>query len=429
MRQTHVFKWMLPVVSLLVFSCADEAATGPVGDPVAWDSAELPLVTGIRDSAGVRIVENAQPPSGSRLPWRIGTEPTVSIGEATGEDAYLLHQADAALMLRDRRVVIANSGTDEIRVYDAEGVHLGTWGGPGEGPGEFGYLRGIALWPGDSVLAVHTTEGASDGGWPWRGQLFDNLGNPGRHLRSESRVGLPFEPRIVLADGGILGRRASAPGGRIEGYFRMEVAYELLGLDRPAEGFGIFPDREAFNGVANGIPLSTGMAFSRRALDTSWGDLLVIGTNDRYEIRAYRVSDGTLARIVRREHVNRAPTRPEVVDAAIRTLANMEGPRDALEAFRRAYEGMPIVESFPAFRVILSDPQAHLWVLEYELPETDRPASLWTVYDDAGHALGYVETPAGLSLLEIGADYLLGRQTDELGIERIQVWALERDDV
>lgn len=45
----------------------------------------------VRDSAGIRIVENARPAADSRLPWRIGTEPTVSIGEVTGEEAYMLH--------------------------------------------------------------------------------------------------------------------------------------------------------------------------------------------------------------------------------------------------------------------------------------------------------------------------------------------------
>lgn len=43
-----------------------------------------------------------------------------------------------------------------------------------------------------------------------------------------------------------------------------------------------------------------------------------------------------------------------------------------------------------------------------------------------GQALGFLETPAGLTILEIGADYLLGRATDNLEVESVQVWALER---
>lgn len=54
------------------------------------DSPDRPA-TQVRDSAGIRIIENASPPEGSRLNWRIGSEPTLSIGEVDGDDPYLLY--------------------------------------------------------------------------------------------------------------------------------------------------------------------------------------------------------------------------------------------------------------------------------------------------------------------------------------------------
>ncbi len=86
-----------------------------------------------RDSAGIRIVENARPADDSRLPWRIGSEPVVSIGEVLGEEPYLLDLVSDAIVLPDGRVVVANTGTNELRVYDAAGVHMATWGRKGEG--------------------------------------------------------------------------------------------------------------------------------------------------------------------------------------------------------------------------------------------------------------------------------------------------------
>ena len=56
----------------------------------------------------------------------------------------------------------------------------------------------------------------------------------------------------------------------------------------------------------------------------------------------------------------------------------------------------------------------------------DRPAPLWMVFDADGVALGFIETPDGLSVFEIGADYLLGRVTDDMGVESVQVWGVER---
>ena len=56
-----------------------------------------------RDSAGIRIVENARPPDGSRLGWRIGPEPTASIGVLEGDDPYMLFAVRDATVLSDGR--------------------------------------------------------------------------------------------------------------------------------------------------------------------------------------------------------------------------------------------------------------------------------------------------------------------------------------
>ncbi len=55
---------------------------------------------------------------------------------------------------------------------------------------------------------------------------------------------------------------------------------------------------------------------------------------------------------------------------------------------------------------------------------------LWAVFDpDDAHVLGFVETPEGLTIYEIGEDYILGRVQDELGVESVQLWPLERVDL
>ena len=114
---------------------------------------ENPIASVTHDSAGIRIIENDRPPEGSRLDWRIGPEPTVSIGEREGEDPYLLDRVSDATRLRDGRIVIANGGSSELRFFNALGNHLANRGGIGEGPGEFTFLRGVEPWPGDSIVA------------------------------------------------------------------------------------------------------------------------------------------------------------------------------------------------------------------------------------------------------------------------------------
>ncbi len=65
------------LIALAAMACQSDMATGGVSSQ-------------LRDSAGIQIVENARPPTGSRLGWRIGPEPSVSIGVLEGDEPHML---------------------------------------------------------------------------------------------------------------------------------------------------------------------------------------------------------------------------------------------------------------------------------------------------------------------------------------------------
>jgi len=139
--------------------------------------------------------------------------------------------------------------------------------------------------------------------------------------------------------------------------------------------------------------------------------------------------DGSLDRVVRRDHVLRSPTEADREPFVEEQLSLFEGadiPEFVVQAARQEFETVPMAEFFPAFASVLGDATGHLWVEEYESPREDRPGTQWTVFDPEGHALGFVETPDGLEIYEIGEDYILGRVNDELGVESIQFWPLDR---
>ena len=46
------------------------------------------------------------------------------------------------------------------------------------------------------------------------------------------------------------------------------------------------------------------------------------------------------------------------------------------------------------------------------------------MFDPAGAMLGVVETPARFTVDEIGPEFILGRWTDELDVEHVQVYEL-----
>lgn len=153
----------------------------------------------IRDSAGIRIIENPLPPEDSRLDWKIGPEPTLSIGRAEGEEPYLLHFVRNAMRLGDGRILVPNGGSNELRFFDAMGNHLATTGGRGEGPGELERLLRIDPWPGDSILARNA---------PNMGiAVFDGDGNHGRTftMADDGRVpGFLWNPFHPTRDGGMI---------------------------------------------------------------------------------------------------------------------------------------------------------------------------------------------------------------------------------
>ena len=367
-----------------------------------------------RDSLGIQIVENARPADGSRLPWRIGPEPIASIGALEGEEPYLLHIVADATKLPDGRIVVANTGTHELRMFDAVGTHLATWGGKGEGPGEFEYLTDVERWPGDSIVA-----------WiaPRRGMsVFDADGNYGRTLWLRE-VGAWFWPESAAANGTLMA--VHRPEGA-----DTTVVHLRDGEGRVRSSFGTHPGSEPYRKNVDGRRWLFWKILGREPVWTPWGDRVAIGHTGRYEIKAFR-ADGSLERIVRRDLVRRAPAQADIeadIDERLPIHGLPEAEADSVRAeLRPLYEGVPVAEHLPAFASIMTDAAAHLWVEEYESVTDDFPARLWTVFDPDGRVLGFFETPKDWRIFEIGEDYILVRVLAELDVETVQVWPLERD--
>ena len=134
-------------------------------------------------------------------------------------------------------------------------------------------------------------------------------------------------------------------------------------------------------------------------------------------------ADGSLARIVRRDHDARAPAQ---VDLDAYRTDQLEGIQDAefKELMTAVTNALPLAPSFPAFSAIEVDALGYLWVREYNLPGAE--GALWTVFDPDGIVQGFVETPPDLVIYEIGEDYIVGKVRDELRVEYVQLWELTR---
>jgi hypothetical protein len=168
---------------------------------------------------------------------------------------------------------------------------------------------------------------------------------------------------------------------------------------------GTHPGREAVREEGADPSRAVPVMFSRSTYLTSWGDLVVISTNRRYEFRAYR-RDGSLTRIVRLDRPPRVPADAHIeayLDDRLSSIPSDQAGRRAER--RRELLDMPVAEHLPAFAVYWPDALDHLWVWEYEAPGEETPGTLFTIFEPDGRVLGYFEIPEGMSVMEAGADY------------------------
>lgn len=394
-------------IALATISCGEQSVTVALGFEA-------------RDSAGIRIVENIRPPDGSRLGWRVDSVAQLSIGAPEGEDPYLLHQVRDAMTLPDGRIVVANRGSQELRVFDRSGVHLATWGGRGEGPGEFNSLLAVSEWRGDSLIAWYSQRE--------RLSVLDLDGNFGRTMIPGDPGDGRDTPEEAFVNGTILVSRFSPGGdGLGDGLVRPERQYAIVDAEGgQVAAVALNPGTESYTSTSGDMFMVMTIPFTRSTRTAVWAGRFVVAPNDAYEITAYGPA-GMLELIVRRDHALIAPT-PAHLDAYIERQVAPRPPEERAErrqSLREQLAEVPMPETFPAFDDIVADALGHLWVREYDLPGEERGSPLWTVFDPEGRVLGFVETPPGLRIYEIGGDHILGRATDDLGVEYVQMWSLE----
>lgn len=390
----------------LMVSCGEDAR-GPVG-----------LACQVADSAGIEVAANqrlsAEPPSIRA----VGTSPLVVLGGGATETegSPQLSRVRDALRLSDGRVIVADGGSARMVVFDAAGRHSATWGRRGEGPGEFTGLAKVARWRGDSIAAWDM--------WQNRVSIFDSAGVHGRSFRLLPDEDAP--PRVVdvRADGAILAMTLPivSSAERVSGLVRRDRTYVLLNETGHREtSIGVFPGSEGYVDYEGDMLMSWRLPFGRSTVAAFWNDQVLVATNDRYEMRSY-AADGTLRRLVRRQHDPIAPTQADLDAHVEALLANLPAEERALQVASAAR--LPLVDAYPAYAGVAVDAEGRLWVEEYR-PRGEEPRT-WTVFDGRGCVAEVVDVPDELEVWEIGGDYVLGKATDELGIEQVQVWPLSQ---
>lgn len=111
--------------------------------------------TQVRDSAGIRIVENTDPWWDDGSAWRISDQPVLDIGSLDGSPEYEFGRAHGPVRLSDGRIAVADMQTNRISFFDSAGTFLHAAGGTGDGPGEFSQLYRLHRISDDSLMALN----------------------------------------------------------------------------------------------------------------------------------------------------------------------------------------------------------------------------------------------------------------------------------
>ncbi len=384
------------------------------------DGADSGVFT-VRDSAGIRIVENVSPAWNDADEWRLSDLPLVDIGGLEGDPRYELYRVSNAVKLPNGHIVIANSGSNEIRFYDESGVHLLDAGGEGEGPGEFLYVSWVSGFRGDSVAAYDSRQ--------MRMSIFDSAGNFGRTFPVR---GMDADGRGraygVFENGSVfVGAVPMGPPDEDGGAFRHEEPLYTVTPEGEAEdSLHASPGDEAFMysagsaGTGNSLVFFGAPMFGRFTEYAIHGNQFYVAANDTYEVRVHGL-DGSLMTIVRRDH-----DFMEVTDADIDELRERQLGGDTPPGMRQmmvdVLDATPIRETMPAYQGVVVDRIGNLWVEEYRRP-TDS-VRRWTVFSVEGVMLGTMTVPDRFAVHDVGDDYVLGEWTDEMEIEHVQIYEL-----
>ncbi len=397
------------LVALMLLGCGDAAPPGGA--------------TGVEtvDSAGVAITTS---PASDAVYAEVAPEPTLSIGVRDGPEELMF--AGIITVARDRagNLVVADNGAGEIRIFDADGAHVRSFGGRGEGPGEFEALAGA--WPtADGAIVAadrrlqRMTRFDSQGALLGTGAL-SGLGD----MDMLTPVGPVGSETFVSKVRSLTPPSTDNPIRSVEEAFAGDVGppeqfmlYRLDGtlVDTLAEHPGLMMSAST---SGNSISLLR-VPFSPEPAATGSDRGAAVTGGRAYEVGIFDQT-GRLGRIVR---LDEAPERltDEHLEAYVRGTSGPSAADDAsIRQMVAMYREMSLPERMPAYTDLRIADDGQLWALRYRVrggPATAR----WDVFADDGRHLGHVAMPSGFALHAVAGGQAIGAHHGELGVERVEV--------
>ncbi len=400
---------------------------------LACDQASPPgqtqLVT-TTDSAGVVVIESSHPQWPSQYGWTVATEPEFTIGASGFEQQGILFGSITNMeVLSSGRLAVADPQSATVSVFDTTGVFLHSFGGRGQGPGEFDGIWDLFACAADTVMVGFRSELSIFDG---QGRFVERTG------MSDGVTRLGIE--AVYDDCGhfVAAQRSWTPPRGEEGF----VYHLMVRTDRRLSQHDTMAWEAAgemytapWNGRMFYVPWTSGDSRPQVV-----GDDVVLGFGRWPEMRVYG-SDGKLQRVFRWGAERLPVTAADHQRYNDKRTAFIEmhgGALEVLQAFPSLRE-FPRVPSYkPVFDSFLVDEMGNIWARHYPSlslgMEDMRPpfeyatasAEVWTVIGSAGVWLGQVQFPEGFGLHRLAGGRAYGVFSDENGVQTVHVYPIRR---
>jgi hypothetical protein len=346
----------------------------------------------------VEIVENVDidPPDHLRL----GRRPVFRVG--WDESEFTFETVRDGRFLQDGSTVVADGGQGQIVWISADGRLVRTWGGRGDGPGEFRWLNSI-LVNRDSVHAFDDNLR--------RITIFPIRGGDPTIVSIPDPLQVGFQPFAVLGDGVYLFRVF---------YWRPDTGPDRAWQYAPIIAWSVgesidsitdLPTRQSQAG-ANRDP------FEAYGLVASADSSIIHVLTDRAELRWYDF-DGRLVRISRIPLTRRAPTREDWARYGER-LAGQREIGSRLATYLRQKREVAS-DSMPLFASLNVASDGTIWLGEWSM---DSHVKRYAIVAADGRWLGSVRAPERFRLLAVGTDAVLGVELNEWDVPAVAVYSL-----
>lgn len=340
--------------------------------------------------------------------------PIIELGREDGGPQEFTRIA-GAVRLPGGRIVVADGGTNELRIFSEHGDHLATFGRRGGGPGEFYGLWWVGVSPPDTILAYDRQSR--------RLSLFTSDGRFVRGLPLDAHLGWSGAVVGRFADGTLMLASSTLPAPRVRREGPVRDSIELSRYD-PRTGtvatIARLPDRDLFTTGAGAAAVVFGVPLRRSLHVVACDSTILAAFSDSARAWHLAMNGRVLGEL-------RFPVQIRPVSAAAREQMAQSRIAQASPDFRPRIaaalaSAAAIPTTRPAFDRLAGDSSGLLWI-GMSPDDADSPSS-WLRLTPGGSVVDTVYLAPRARIVSVSGDRLLVVRRDDDAVEHLVVYRI-----